>query len=148
MKVNFKRLTTLLLPTFLRKTLISFVAAFSKSIKTVKKSIDKFFSDLNYHISVTPQVFSLEKMLNDKCDPYYREIKITIPELEARFYFSVNTDVTMQYFNDGNFFSGRRFHDFTVFLPIRIKSVDMTNYVTALLNKYKLLTKTFKIEYV
>jgi len=148
MKVNFKHLATLLLPTFLRKALASFVAAFSAAMQTVKKSIDNFFSDLNYHISVTPQVFSLEKMLNDKCDPDHREIRIIVPELELQFYFSVNSSATMQYFNDGNFFSGKRFHDFTVLLPIRIKSADMTNYVTALLNKYKLLTKTFKIEYV
>ena len=156
MKINFKRLLHLLLPTFLRKgVIISFFNAISEALQDCKTGIDVFFSDLNYHVRVTPQLFSLEKMLNDKCDKVLRRIYIGIPEPEVPFYFtSVQSD--MKYFHLGSYGQPRQFfmgnseypYDFAVYLPVNIKSSDMTNIVTALLNKYKIITKTFLIFYV
>ena len=150
MNVNFKRLLLLLIPTFLRKEVISFLSAIATACQSSKTDIDIFFRDLNYHIRVTPQTFSLEKMLNDKCDPLLRRIRIAHPEPEPPFYFSENNDPEMMYFGDGEYFLGisEYSYDFAVYLPAEIESENMTNIVAALLNKYKIITKSFLIFYV
>ena len=150
MKIIFYRLLLLLLPSFLRKGVLkAFCKAVSVALQNRKTDTDKFFSELNEHVRVTPQLFSLEKMLNDKCDTVLRRIHLTTPEPEPPFYFTVNTDTEMKYFN-GEYFMGQSVytHDFTVYLPVEIKSKNMTSFVSALLNKYKIITKTFKIIYV
>ena len=150
MKINFNRLQLLLLPSFLRKGVLkAFCKAVSVGLQTSKTDTDRFFSEQSYHVRITPQLFSLEKMLNDKCDSYLRRIYISIPQPLPPFYFTTNADPGMKYFGDGEYFTGNRIHtyDFVVYLPTEIKSNDMTNYVTALLNRYKIITKTFKIIY-
>jgi hypothetical protein len=151
MNVDFKRLLLLLLPTFLRKgVLISLFSAISKALQTSKKNVDDYFDELDYHIKVTPQVFSLEKMLNDKCDNTLRRIYIKAPDPEPPFYFSENGNPEMQYFSNGEYFMGKSVYtyDFIVFVPSVLESENMTNYISALLNKYKIITKSFKIQYV
>lgn len=154
--MNFNRLLVLLTPTFLReKVFHPFWYAVSTALESCKTDIDNFFSDMNYHVRVTPQLFSLEKMLNDKCDPILRRIEIRIPEPEQPFYFTENGNPTvpMKYFGGGvekQFFMGRTAYayDFGVYLPKVLKSNDMDNIVTALLNRYKIITKSFLIFYV
>jgi hypothetical protein len=94
----------------------------------------------------------LEKLLNDKFDPVLRRIYITLPEPpQPKFYFSQTGDPEMTYFSENTFFMFKNTgyaYDFIVFLPLDIESEEMTNKVTALLNKYKLLSKTFLIKYV
>jgi hypothetical protein len=152
MNVNFKRLLFLLIPTFLRKGIIkSFLKAISEALKECKNDIDKYFAELDYHLRITPQTFCLEKMLNDKCDPILRRIYITLPEPQSKFYFSLNGEPEMRYFSEDTYFMFKNSgyaYDFCVFLPSDIESEETTNKVTALLNKYKLLSKTFKIQYV
>jgi hypothetical protein len=153
MNVNFKRLLLLLTPTFLRKGVIkSLLSAIAKAFQSVKKDIDSFYSDINYHVRVTPQLFSLEKMLNDKCDKLLRRIYIGTPHPGEPFYFT-NVRADMKYFGGGDasqFFTGNSdyAYDFAVYLPHAIESEDMTNIVTALLNKYAIITKSFLIFYV
>ena len=152
-KVNFKRLLLLLLPTFLRRTALkAYFKAIATALKKCKTDIDNFFNDINYHVQVTPQLFSLEKMLNDKCDPSERRIRIKIPTPGDSFYF---TDMSneVKYFAGGGqsqFFMGKSeySYDFGVYAPQEIESEDMTNIITALLNKYAIITKTFLIFYV
>jgi hypothetical protein len=149
MNLNFKRLLLLLTPTFLRNGVFkSFLNAISEAFKECKNSIDKYFAELNYHIRVTPQTFSLEKMLNDKCDPILRRIYIAHPEPMPKFYFSQSGDPEMKYFSNDTYFMFKNTgytDDFYVYIPQEIDSEDMRNYIKALLNKYKLLTKSFKI---
>jgi hypothetical protein len=152
MNVNFIRLLLLLVPAFLRKGVLkSFFQSVAAALQSCKNNIDRYFTDINYHVRVTPQTFSLEKMLNDKCDPILRRIYIKLPEPQPLFYFSESGDPEMKYFSNDTYFmfnSTGYTHDFTVFLPLQIQSEDMTNYVSALLNKYKLISKSFIIKYV
>jgi len=159
MNVVFNRLLILLLPTFLRKgVLMSFLKAISVAFQDCKREIDTYFKDINYHARVTPQVFSLENMLNYFLDPQLERIYITTPEPGPSFYFyeGENSNEYMKYFNgvkgEGDEFfmfdNMGHTHGFTVFLPLSMKSDDMTNYVYALLDKYKLLTKLPIIQYV
>ena len=145
MNLNFKRLLLLLLPTFLRKEVFnSFLKAVSVALQSNKTKNDVYFRELNYHIRVTPQTFSLEKMLNDKCDKKYRRIKISLPSPEPPFYFTENGSPDMQYFNDEYFMFGKMGykHDFTVLVPADVLILYTRPYIDALINKYKLLTKT------
>ncbi|MCL2291240.1 MAG: hypothetical protein FWC34_11170 [Bacteroidetes bacterium] len=158
MNVNFNRLLILLLPTFLRKGVLkSFLKAVSVAFQDCKREIDAYFKELNYHAQVTPQVFSLENMLNHFLDPIHKRIYITIPDPEPPFYFyedsgnSGGEDNLMKYFDDDEYFlwdNTGHTHGFTVVLPLEMKSDDMTNYVLALLEKYKLLTKLPIIQYI
>jgi hypothetical protein len=148
MNVNFKRLLFLLTPTFLRKALKSLLNAISVALQSIREDIKRFFTDINYHISVTPQTWSLEKMLNDKCDPTLRRIKIGSATANPVFYFFNSGNDNMMFFPNFIYKNIGYEYDFIVTVPIELESATMTNRITALLNKYKLLTKTFKIEYV
>ena len=153
MNVDFKRLLQTLTPTFLRKVFfISVLKAISIALQYCFISVKDYFKDLNYHVRVTPQTFSLEKMLNDKLGKILtKPAYIKFPDPGIPFYFSDNGNPAMQYFSNGeHFLFGRSVYlfDFIVCLPKNIESENMTNYVSALLNKYKLISKTFKIEYV
>jgi len=151
MNVNFACLLLLLLPTFLRNgALVYFLNAVSEVLSYNKDTLDEYFNDINYHVRVTPQVFSLEKMLNDKCDPLLRRIYIKAVEPEPAFYFTTNKNPELQYFCDGEYFmySTNYAYDFAVYVPPSLKSEDMENYIYALLDKYKLLNKSPKIIYI
>ncbi|MDR0206050.1 MAG: hypothetical protein LBI45_02170 [Bacteroidales bacterium] len=151
MNINFERLLHLLLPTFLRKDVIkSFLSAASVALQENKNNVDDYFTSINYHLRVTPQTFSLEKMLNDKCDKTLRRIYVGAPEPEPPFYFLENGKIEMQYFSNNNYFMGNSVYayDFIVFVPLILKSENTTNFITAMLNKYKLITKSFNIQYL
>jgi hypothetical protein len=154
MNLNFNRLLLLLLPTFLRKEVTkSFLSAIAVALQHCKTDIDTFFRDINYHVRVTPQTFSLEKMLNDKCDRRFRRIRIEHPAPEPPFYFTTNESGVMEYFGsdeEPQYFMGKSdySYDFGVYVPRELRSPDMDNIITALLNKYKIITKSFLIFYV
>lgn len=145
MNINFKRLLLLLLPTFLRgKILSSFFNSCAVAFQENKDNISSFFSEMNYHVRITPQTFSLEKMLNDKCDTILRRIYIKLPPPESPFYFTTNHNPELKYFCDNEFFMHYTAYsyDFAVYIPVSLESDDMERYIRALLNKYKLLNKS------
>jgi hypothetical protein len=151
MNINFKRLLILLIPTFLRKEVLKcYLNAISIVFQHNKNELDIFFKELNYHIRVTPQVFSLQKMLNDKFDPILRRILIDVPEAKPTFYFYDNENVSMRYFSNSEFFYRKTGfdYDFYVFVPLELADIDTENMIIELLNRYKLISKTFKIIYV
>lgn len=129
---------------------MSFFNSIAAVLQGIKARLDIYFSDLLYHLCVTPQTFSLQKMLNDKFDKFLRRIRIDIPEANPIFYFYDNENVNMRYFSKTEFFYNRTGFecDFTVIVPLVLKDVDREKMIIALLNKYKLLSKTFKIIYV
>lgn len=77
---NYKvdNLISLLLPTFLRKIkTYSWLKALATPYIGLKSNFEKYRSDTLYKIDHTPQVFSIENLLNDFFDPVGRRIYIT-----------------------------------------------------------------------
>lgn len=75
--VNFKRLIVWLLPAPLRKARhAAFAAGLLAPIVTLYNQFISFRNTCIYRLSITPQVFSLEKLLNDKYDIADRRIYI------------------------------------------------------------------------
>lgn len=76
--IDYKRLTVLLLPTFLRKPVMySFLQAFLKPIVSIHTLFMAARASHLYRIAHTPQVYSLRALLNDAFDPDLRRIMVT-----------------------------------------------------------------------
>lgn len=147
MNVNFRRLLMILLPISLRvsgwiKSLLNAVAI---QLKAVKSAFDKLIAAINYDIRITPQVCYIEKVLNDHFQTTPR-IEIVDGSIFLTMYFAESWQSEMEYFDDDNFM-GDSFvggEDFIIMVPPGLTQDDL-NYITALVNKYKLPSTTFII---
>ena len=147
MNVDFRKLLSLLTRQLLREIaeLKAFFNAFAMLFQRDKNINDNYFKEINYSLCITPQVCCLTKLLNDKCDAELRRIYITEPEAIPPFYFVSNNDNGMYYFDDGECFANKTnyIYDFIVNVPTDVTASDV--YISALLNKYKLPSKTYQI---
>ena len=147
MNVNFRQLLMILLPISLRvsgwiKTILNAVAT---QFNNVKDSFDVVLLLINYDIRITPQICYLEKVLNDHFQTTPR-IEIIDGSIFLTMYFTESWQSEMEYFDDDNFmgdsFVGN--DDFVIMVPSGLTQDDL-NYITAVVNKYKLPSKTFII---
>ena len=147
MNVNFRQLLMILLPISLRvsgwiKTILNAVAT---QFNNVKDSFDVVLSLINYDIRITPQICYLEKVLNDHFQTTPR-IEIIDGSIFLTMYFTESWQSEMEYFDDDNFmgdsFVGN--DDFVIMVPSGLTQDDL-NYIIAVVNKYKLPSKTFII---
>lgn len=77
-RIDYLKLVRLLLPFILRKPRIeAFVEACISPVDALYTHFLSFRYDNLYHLSITPQVYSLEKALNDRFDYTQRRIYIT-----------------------------------------------------------------------
>ena len=149
-KINFDKLVILLLPTFLRKPrMIAFLSLFSKELTTLynawllKKIADEIW--LNHN----SQVCYLRKILNDEFDDLERRIKITDGQLYERKYIytlgekkpvklgRIYIRQTTDYADTGI--------DFFVIVPAEV-NIEQNKYkLEALVNRYRLASKRFKV---
>ena len=150
MNVNFRQLLMILLPISLRvsgwiKTILNAVAT---QFNNVKDSFDVVLSLINYDIRITPQICYLEKVLNDHFQTTPR-IEIIDGSIFLTMYFTESWQSEMEYFDDNNFmgdsFVGN--DDFVIMVPSGLTQDDH-NYITAIVNKYKLPSKTFIINII
>lgn len=129
----------------------------AKSILTamgiVLNGILKGFIDLHKKIdddlSITPQVCFWEKILNDKYDDKERRIRIQDIGTVKGYFFFRQTDPKKQKFYFGKkayFVKDTRYSNadagFVVVLPI---SIEVTNDMRALINRYKLASVEYWI---
>ncbi len=150
-KVVYNRLAILLLPTFLRKTiLMAYVQCLFTPIDAVYYSwIEKRDFDW-YRLNHTGQVCKLRKVLNDSLDPSLRRIYIGLGTSfpQEYIYTELETDATWL---DDTFFVYTEDEyentgvDFTVFVPISIIESNIFQ-LKDLLKFYKLAGKRYKIE--
>lgn len=147
MNVNFRQLLMILLPISLRvsgwiKTILNGVAA---QFNVVRTSFENVMSLINYDIRITPQVCYLEMIINDRLQTTPR-IEIIDGTIFLSLFFSEPWQSEIEYFDDANFMGDSWIgnEDFVVQVPTGLTQDDL-NYITALVNKYKLPSKTFKI---
>ena len=147
MNVDFRQLLMILLPISLRvsgwiKTILNAVAT---QFNIVKSTIDNLIAAINYDIRITPQVCFIEKILNDHFQTTPR-IAIIDGSIFLSMFFTESWQSEMEYFDDDKFmgdsFVGN--DDFVINVPAGLTQDDH-NYITAVVNKYKLPSKTFII---
>lgn len=154
-KTNFYKLVAQLIPSqLLQPKMYRWCKALvSPSYNTVA-SIVAFRKQKLYHLSITPQVFSLEKVLNDKFDTTHRRIFISEGENDKRVYCYKRTEdnplhiytrdeLKPVYVYKRNELTTTSF-DFVLNVPAALNSQIDT--IKSVLDIYKLQDKTYKIQ--
>lgn len=118
------------------------------ALNRLQTFVNVWFSKIKYDLAITPQVWSLERMLNDEFDPIARRIVIEEPETHRGWFFFRATDPQYKkfYFNGRAYFSADTRYSgnpgFTVVLP---QSVNRSDRMEGLINKYKLISVKYTI---
>ena len=140
-KVNFDKLTLLLLPTFLRKNVLSgFVQAIMSPIKKMYDEWTTKKNDHLYKLEHNGQVCYLRKALNDEFDIQLRRITLSNGNQYRRTYIYTRAEQKPKYL--GKLFLNSRNDyadtgvDFIVNVPADILKVDKYG-IEALINYYK-----------
>ena len=148
-KINFNKLVVQLMPTFLRQPrIIAFISLFSAELTKlhnawlIKKSADETWLQHN------SQVCKLRKILNDEFDDIERRIKITDGQLYDRQYIYTLGEKKPVY---GKVFLRQNSDyadtgiDFFVIIPKEL-NIEQNKYkLEALVNRYRLASKRFKV---
>lgn len=153
-RIDFLRFAFLLLPSALRKPLIkAFINAFCEPVILMYQ----LFADRReaniYRLNITPQVCFLEKALNDRFDPSWRDIHITDGQYMRQLYI-YRTDENFPFYAYHRNSERPKYiylrdevqqsnGDFIVYVPSRVQ-FDIYE-MRALLDLYKLATKTYTI---
>jgi hypothetical protein len=154
--VNFKRLVLLLLPTFLRKSVLTaFLYAAGHHIIRLKTSFDEYRIATNYRLYHNGQTCYLRKVLNDYFDSINRRIEISE--------VNVNKGLFVVYLRETGKFkivprrpdaiitnrrglTGINNFDFAVKAPVEL--IEQDSRIRAITNIYKLVSKRFLIDYI
>jgi hypothetical protein len=110
----------------------------------------KYSDAKRYELEVTPQVFSLEKMLNDNLCDGQREITITAAKKKPILYLFRATNNKDVYLDSESFIfridTNGFCETFVVNVPQRYKSkIDI---IKALLDKYKLVSRNYLVNFL
>lgn len=153
--INWSKLATLLLPTFLRKPVIlAFLRAFGKPVETMHAEFLVEKTKWEYRMEHDGRVFSLKDVLNDAFDNVSRRIYITDVELQDDIYIG-NRDNREQVYisappDDENTVyigSAPQYYtqaNFIVHVPVEILE-DNAILIRNLIDEYKLAGKTYII---
>lgn len=152
--IDYTRLNRLLLPTFLRKEiLIIILNSMIGGIRSIYSRFLFFRDDNLYRLSITPQVFSLEKLLNDRFDVDKRRIYITDGEFYKSKYLYTKPEKQPLFirtkaenkplFINTEAETGSKGVDFIVHVPSGLIYDEAV--FKGLLEAYKLVSKTYEI---
>lgn len=150
--IDFKNtfISFLLIKLRAAKNLLAFFNCVGDVLNSLMFNYKSWLRDRHYEISITPQVCYIEKMLNDEFDRTQRRIYISEPARLQTNYFYRETDGKNWYFGSGKFFADdTRFkypYDFIINMPIGL--MINKERLTALVNKYKLLGKTYRLKWI
>lgn len=147
-KVDWDKLILLLLPTFLRKSVLySFVRALVSPIASLHYNWEQMRAANLLKLSYNSQRCYLRKALNDRFDPDLRRIFIDeIPQLEENYIYQ--PEENLDYYLDTMYLDldytvGGETVDFVVYVPADV--MNKINEMIATLEFYKLPGKLFKI---
>ncbi len=158
-KINFNRLVGWLVPPFMRKLFfVRFLVALTSAIKVIYQEFMTFREDTNYWLGITSQVCALEKALNDTFDNEQRRITITdasndevllIHKDEAQnplitYIANQGYDAKIPVIHKAETYND--VYDFIVNIPFEL-SVNDEYRMRTILNKYKLVSKRYKLNY-
>jgi len=160
--VNLSKMAAMLLPPILRgKMLQSFILSAVSALDEIQNTLYQYhMEDLygtRYRIAHNSQVCSLRGVLNDMYDTEQRRITIDSVASRPKLYLHYDREMTggLEYqkvftpqtvFFDYEQGGGESKGDFTVFVPADLQSRDLA--LRATIDKYKLASKTYNIQYV
>lgn len=153
---NFNRLVIHLLPLKERKPkYIAWLRSLVKPIALLHQQFVNYRRDALYKIEHTPQVFSLEQMLNDAFDVQLRRIYISDGAYRDGVYFYNPEENKPVWFYDPqenapvHFYDGAELFsldvDFVVIVPLELNASQEIR-MRSLIDFYRLPDKTYKIE--
>ena len=158
-KLSYKKLSAMLVPTFLRKPrILAFVQALAFPLKVMHNELMQYRSEAMYRLVHNGQVCRLEKVLNDAFDSVERRIYIKDGlTFIRRYIYSPDEDKPLYIYSpDENkpvyiheSVAQERDADFVVVLPSLIAWPQEVLYqLKATVNYYKVAGKTFRIEII
>lgn len=150
-KIDFKKLTILLLPTFLRKKLLTgYVHALVTPISMLYQQWYMKREDNLYRLAHNGQVCYLRKALNDLFDVQQRRIYIDDGNRFKRIYIYTRAESKTRYLGKLFLQPSSSFadtgSDFKVMIPAELNTQANYYQLTALVDFYKLASKRYSIE--
>lgn len=163
-EIDWNTIALNLLPRAIRKPkFYAWFKALFKPSENLHTSFRAFRRQSNYKIDHTPQVFSIEKVLNDAFDQQLRRIYIQDGVyLEALYFYNPEENSPVHFYNESD--KAVRFYsesellqldvDFVVVLPATFENVNsemafknspMYLRIVSLIDTYRLPDKTYEI---
>jgi hypothetical protein len=156
--INYKRLVLLLLPTFLRKeVLVAFLRAMTSPVEADYNLFLAHRKNNLYRLRMNGQVCYLRKVLNDAFPDAHGAIRIEDGTTVGHWLYAYDgdnnpyinylpiTDEGTVFYDKSTILEG--VSGFTVVAPHAIYSVNNDARLRSLLNIYKLLGKSYTINY-
>ncbi|WP_286803329.1 MULTISPECIES: hypothetical protein [Sphingobacterium] len=149
--VDLKKLVVMLLPSFMRtEKLIAFIWCLIVGIRTVHFKLLALWYDTDKEMEVTPQVFSLRKLLNDYFDSVNRTIRIEDAKVGGRSYIFSITEQRPLFLGERAIYTADELRSgtgFVVIVPEALNNTAETARLKAMINKYKLAGTKYIIRY-
>lgn len=161
-QIDYRRLVLLLLPTFLRRPRIyAFLSAMVFGVGELHRQFTRSRDANLLRCRRNGQVCYLRALLNDELDPVQRRITLDDASQPGEWVMIFDENASYQtliqsepgkeskavhiLYDEGSILENTSF--FTVTVPWNVKMEDSTNRLRSLLNEYKLLSKTYIINY-
>lgn len=149
--VDLKKLVVMLLPSFMRtEKLIAFIWCLIVGIRTVHFKLLALWYDTDKEMEVTPQVFSLRKLLNDYFDSVNRSIRIEDASRNERSYIFTEGEQRPLFIDERAIYTADELRSgtgFVVIVPEALNNTAETARLKAMINKYKLAGTKYIIRY-
>lgn len=143
--LDVKKVVIYLLPTVLRKPrLIAFINALSIPFESTLNILSNYRLRLNKEVAITPQKCYLRKFLNDKFDVNLRRILIEESVSLPTTYIFLESENNPKFLPF--FLSDTEGVNFIVKVPISLQNIE--SQIIDFINKYKLPSKSFRLEYI
>lgn len=157
--INYTKVVNQRIPEDLRKPILTaLMMVFASPFINIYNLLMSFRTNVIYKLTITPQVVYLEKMLNDRYDTSERRITITDGKTYNSIFLFKKTEskpVFLFLKSEVGFLktflfqkneTGQFTWDFIVNVPVAVSF--NTNELIALVNTYKLASKTYKIKII
>lgn len=155
--LNYKKLVVWLLPKPIRKPVqVAWLLALASPVIRLFNEFQAFRQSVIYHLTISPQVCKLEKLLNDRYDTVNRGIWIDdAREYEPLFLYQKAESKPVHLYrkseNKPKYLYTKAETsalgvDFIIYVPVFV--VFDINELSSLIKKYKLVSKTFKVSIV
>lgn len=154
-RIDFTKLVAQLLPLLLRQAAqVAWLRTLVTPWVVLHKSLLAKRATWRYQLTHTPQVFSLENVLNDNFDPEHRRIYIVDGEyIDAVRFYEPADNRPVRFYEDTpkvRFYDPSAFDlldvDFVVHIPLTLSAAEELRF-RALLDFYKLPDKTYTLKY-
>ncbi|KAA6335610.1 hypothetical protein EZS27_016177 [termite gut metagenome] len=154
-QIDYKVLILLLLPTFLRKwVIVAWLLSLCRPVMTLYNLFMTNRDNNLYKLQITGQVCYLRKLLNDAFPDAQGAIRIADNQKTGVWQYSYDEDVPDKCLLIED--AGTLFYDkytiskdveFIVMVPATLHTVNNEAKIRSLLNNYKLLSKSYLIQY-